>query len=271
MRRAALRVFPAALLLCGCADREFRRALRLQARRPEAAAVAFKRFADGRTGDPRAPEALARAGDLYARELGRCAEARPLYERAVREVPTLGPWGARARLGLMDCPEYFPLRDGMRWVYVDSMTGGKNMRLEVSAFGSPDAACAELSGQYYAGATRFSEFRRSFCKEDWSVWEALSGARVRILRYPYRPGMSWTGAAAGEPTEFRIESAGETVRVRAGVFKDCLKVRVRSPGAEAWAYEYYAPGVGRVKTTVGGRAFETPNTELKSYHVPRKG
>ena len=39
-------------------------------------------------------------------------------------------------------------------------------------------------------------------------------------------------------------------------------------GVPAWKYDYYAPGIGRVRTTIGGRGFENPNTELKSSNAP---
>jgi hypothetical protein len=32
-----------------------------------------------------------------------------------------------------------------------------------------------------------------------------------------------------------------------------------------WRFDYYAPGVGRVKTTLGGPGYENPNAELSRY------
>ena len=58
------------------------------------------------------------------------------------------------------------------------------------------------------------------------------------------------------------------VRVRAGEFLHCVKVREQPEGASpSWKYDYYAPGVGRILTTVAGKGFENPNTELISYQT----
>ena len=53
-----------------------------------------------------------------------------------------------------------------------------------------------------------------------------------------------------------------------GTFHDCIKVREAQAGLPAWRYDYYAPGIGRVRTTVAGPRFEKPNTELKSAKIP---
>ena len=34
---------------------------------------------------------------------------------------------------------------------------------------------------------------------------------------------------------------------------------------KTWRYDYYCPDVGRAKTTIGGRGYENPNTELLRY------
>ena len=60
---------------------------------------------------------------------------------------------------------------------------------------------------------------------------------------------------------------GADTRTRAaGVFSGCLKVRERNSAFKtSWRYDYYCPGVGRVKITIGGPDFENPNTELLRY------
>lgn len=256
------------LAACG-ADQEFRKAGYLEsARRHPEAARAFQGFARRYPADPRAAEALVRAGRIHARVFGRCREARPLYEQAARHFGSLGPWPGLARRGLLDCPNYFPLQDGARRVYVDSQTGGRNMTLDFRVAASGDGERGEAVGAYYAGKTRFQGYRRRYEKADWAIWESEGMDRVRLLRYPFQVGMSWRESRNGRATEFLVESDAERVEVLAGRFFPCLKVRERLEGAAAWKYEYYAPGVGRVKTTVGGPGFEHSNTELKSYSPP---
>ena len=251
-------------LAAGCGpDRAFERARALEERRSLTAAVdALARFADRWPSDPRAAEALVRAARIHAREFGRCPEARRLFERAAREHSVSGGWAQEARHGLMECPDFLPLRDGGTWTYVDSETGGKSMRLEFSVRASSDGFRGEAEGAYFAGKTRVQAYRRRWEKEEWAVWEREGRDRVMLMKFPFEKGMSWTAARGGRPVALEVVSTGETVKVKAGTFHDCMKIRESSPGAAAWKYDYYAHGVGKVKTTVGGRGFETPNTEL---------
>ena len=54
-----------------------------------------------------------------------------------------------------------------------------------------------------------------------------------------------------------------------GVFSGCIKVRETDPRfPRSWKFDYFAPGVGRVKTTVGAPGVENPNTELLRYQAP---
>jgi len=60
-----------------------------------------------------------------------------------------------------------------------------------------------------------------------------------------------------------VVSTTATVKVAAGEFKDCLKVREldrRYP--KNWRFDYYCPDVGRAKTTIGGGGTRTrtPNS-----------
>ncbi|MBI4387365.1 MAG: tetratricopeptide repeat protein [Elusimicrobia bacterium] len=304
---AAMALALTTVFLIGCgADRDFRKADFLESSgRAPAAARALEDFADRHPEDPRAAQALVRAARIYARTFHRYEEARFLYERAARwpfstrapenifrgqlssdvisegaapgdlseagaarEHASRAPWPAAARRELLDCPEYFPLRQGTRWVYVDSQTGGRNMRLELKVSASTEGATGRISGAYYAGSKRFKTYRRSYAKQDWAIWEGSGKERLPILRYPYSAQTAWTGARDGRPVRFSIEPGLHAVAVRAGTFGDCLKVREASPGENSWSYHYYAPGVGRVKTTVGGSGFEFPNTELGSYSIP---
>ena len=60
-------------------------------------------------------------------------------------------------------------------------------------------------------------------------------------------------------------AAGVDLKVQAGAFSGCLKVRRRTSGQASWVFDYYCPGIGRVKTTIGIPGGENPNTELAEY------
>lgn len=227
------------------------------------AAAAYLRFVEADPSDPRAPEALTRAASIHARVFGRCDRAVPLYERAARSGAE--PWAERARLGLMACPDYLPLVSGASWTYVDSQSGGRNMRLVFSVEASSDGARATASGDYFAGEKKVQPYRRSYERRDWTLWERAGEESLPILKYPARAGRSWTHKNAS----FDVEAEDVAVRVRAGQFAGCLKVRRRPADLPSWSYDYYCPGVGRVKTTIGVPGAENPNTELAAYDIPK--
>lgn len=261
--------FPAALtalLLAACGpDLDFRQARHLEeAGDLHRAVAAYERFLADSPGDARVPEAAYRAGRLYAEALGRCGESAAHLERAARSGRS--PWAGKALKALLSCPDYFPLRPGASWMYVDSLSQGENMRLELAVKSSSEGARGEIAGAYFAGENRFKDYRRRYEKADWSVWEeAEGGGRVPILRFPFRAGNAWTARRGGRRVRYRIEKDGLQVRVKAGRFSGCLKVREHTEGFESWVYDYYCPGVGRVKTAVGIPGRENPNTELARF------
>ena len=253
------------LLFSACSDLEFRQARRLEDKREfDRAAASFERVLEKSPGGARETEVLVRLGRIYAEEFGRCERAVPLFEGAARMgAPSSSgvDWPALARRALMSCPDYFPLRDGARWVFVDSQSGGANMRLDIAL--SRSSSTANAAGAYFAGRERFKEYRRSYEVEDFILWEGEpAGERAPILRYPYHEGLSWQARRGGKLFTYRIDAAGVSVSVKAGSFSGCLKVKSSAAGDPAWVFDYYCPGVGRVKTTVGVPEGENPNTEL---------
>jgi hypothetical protein len=279
--------------LSGCADYDFHKAARLESKGKSAeAARAFERFLDKHPDDPHVPEAAYRAGAIHAETYGLCRQAVPLFEKAARfggqagpapglpgRAPNAGPerslhddasassWPERARLALLSCPDYFPAPSGGRWEYVDTLSGGQNMRLEIEVRGPTGPGEAVVAGAYFAGEEKFREYRRVCGREGWSLWEEESGVRVPVLRFPFRKGHAWEAVLKGERVRFLIEDDSATVKVKAGTFSGCLKVKQHHAGFESWTYDYFCPGVGRVKTTVGVPGAENPNTELASYKL----
>jgi hypothetical protein len=156
-----------------------------------------------------------------------------------------------------------PIELGRSWTIGDSETGGSNMREELTTLAYSPSGEADLEVKFYAGRKMFSQLRRKVKKADWRIDELDKGGEsTTVLRYPYQKGEAWTSKRGSKLVSFRIESASETVKVRAGTFSGCLKVREQIEGLPSWTYTYYAPGVGRVLTSVAGPGFETRNAEL---------
>lgn len=253
--------------LSGCGRLDFAQARHLEkGGRFSRALKAYESFLARVPQGPREAEALVRAGRIYSGVFGRCDRAVPMLERAAR-MQGVGDWPARARESLLECPDLFPLKGGSRWTFVDTASGGRNMKLELSV-SSAVVRGVRIQGAYYAGKNRFRGYDRSYTKEDWMLWEEEGSTRRPILRYPFLAGQSWTDEHSG--WSYRIMSEGLRVRTRAGDFEGCFKVRSQGAGdsQRAWVYDYYCPGVGRVKTTIGTSEGEHPNTELSDYDVP---
>src|SRR4051812_8607459 len=98
-------------------------------RKPVQALKHYEAFLSHRPRDPRSCEVRLRAAALY-RGFGRCAETRAHLEAAARDFPHMTECADRAKAGLLSCPDYFPLDLGRTWVYVDSDSKGKAMRLD---------------------------------------------------------------------------------------------------------------------------------------------
>jgi hypothetical protein len=263
-----VRTIMLALLACalaGCADYHYHAGRFQEGRRqgPEALKH-YEAFIARRPADPRGAEMHVRAGWLYA-EMDRCLEARRHFEAAAREFPKLEPWSARAKAGVMSCPDYFPLAAGRVWTYGDSASGGKAMRLEWQVSASSGAG-ASMTQTLYAGAKKLRAQEISYEWADWTLWQREKGGRVAVLPYPYAAGSRWTAKRDGKTLQYLVERDDAKVKTAAGAFENCLKVRETDPGyRDAWKYDYYCPSVGRALTTVAGSDFENPNTELLSF------
>ncbi|MFI5348899.1 MAG: tol-pal system YbgF family protein [Elusimicrobiota bacterium] len=255
-----------AALLAGCDTYHFVAGTWAEdARKPTVALKHYEKFLADRPRDPRSCEVQLRAAEIY-RGFGRCGEARMHWEAAVRDFPRSGACAERAKVSLLSCPDYFPLDLGRTWVYVDSESRGAAMRLEWEVRRSSGSSSGSIQTVLFAGNRRNREGVESYEKRDWAVWRTDAKPPEPFLRYPFGPDQSWSDKRGKALVDWAVVSTTETVKVAAGEFKDCLKVREldrRYP--KTWRYDYYCPDVGRAKTTIGGRGYENPNTELLRY------
>lgn len=265
MTRRVLLLALAAAALGGCDTYHFLAGTwQEDARKPTAALKHYEAFLADRPKDPRSCEVRLRAAAID-RAFGLCGDARRHWETAVRDFPRVEECASRAKLALLTCPDYFPLDAGRTWVFVDSASGGKAMRLDWEVRRSTPTGGSILT-QLFAGNKRIREATETYQKEDWAIWRVDGGAREAFLRYPFSAGQTWSGRRAGAAVDWTVESADAPVTVAAGRFSHCLKVREHDRRfARTWRFDYYCPDVGRVKTTVGGPGFENPNTELQRF------
>ncbi len=257
-----LLVLAAAAALAGCDTYHYLAGTwREDSRRPVEAVKHYEAFLASRPKDPRACEVRLRAGDVYRRVFGRCEEARRHYEAAARDFPRAAECLTRARNSLLLCPDYAPSEPGRTWVYVDSESGGRAMRQESEIAASSGVVTTGI----FAGNNRILVKSERYEKADWAVWRIDKDGREPVLRYPYNEAQSWSVKRGRKTVEFLVSDSSATVTVKAGTFTGCVKVREREGGRNSWKYDYWCPGVGRVKTTVGGPGYENPNTELLRF------
>jgi VanZ family protein len=243
--------------------------------RYEDAVKAYVRVAERHEGSGAAPAALYKAGRLASDLLGDQALARKLYRQILDRYGDRKGWGPRAELALFNTPNYFPLTDGATWEEGDSETKGRNARIVITCRPvEEDPTAARLARQYYAGSTYVKNLSVSnvYRKKGAELHEHPSGPKgtpVLLLRHPFEKGQKWTSKRVGRTSSFVIDGTAD-VKVAAGEFKDCLVVREQPEGVTgSWQVNYYAPGVGRVLTSLASGSSERRNTELLSYNLGR--
>jgi hypothetical protein len=266
MTRPVLALMLAAAVLSGCDTYHYVAGTwQEDSRKPVQALKHYEAFLADRPRDPRACEVRLRAAALY-RGFGRCAEARAHWEAAARDFHHMDACTDRAKLGLLTCPDYFPLDLGRTWVYVDSASGGQAMRLDWEVRRATGSVRGAVTTALYAGNRRIREATETYSKENWALWRTDAKPPEPLLRYPFAEGQTWSGLRGKTGVDWLVVSASAAVKTKAGSFTGCLKVRERDRRyPKTWRYDYYCPDVGRVKITVGGPGFENPNTELLRF------
>lgn len=265
MARVFTTIFSFCLLLgaAGCGPRFGDGAELERQGRYLAAAEKYRAFALRNPADPSSPKALASAAELYSVKLGLCAQSKPLLERLAREYPSYKmPEELFRRIFV--CPDYFPAGPGLRWRYGDSQTLGKNavQTVEVTDHTSRGAV---IKSAFYAGDQLVSSQKKTYRFAGMDFVEKQERKDTVILDYPLEQGKAWASSGPEGRLEFRVEQAGIKVKVGAGEFAGCVKVRRRAAGMPSWIYEYYAPWTGKILTSVGGPGYENRVTELLQY------
>ncbi len=225
----------------------------------------YNQFLNIAPNSSRAVEVKFRLGNIESQVFHRCDQAVSDYESVTRNLSPQNPWFQKAVLGILNCPDYFPLESGRTWVYGDSLSRGKNMKDEWKALRGKEDKNAILSS-LYAGKNLVRQGKLLFQKKDWAVFRIEGASAVPILKYPFHAGQRWEFSGGKNGKYFEIVSTSSVVKTAAGVFSGCLKVKeAYGKFPRSWKYTYYAPFVGEIKTTIAGPGFESPNTELIRY------
>lgn len=187
---------------------------------------------------------------------------------------------------------YYPLKEGMAWVYSVSSSKPGVQKITVT-----NLAPRELQGKsviprkwevgggvkYYfiakddKGVYRYGEQRSDVEKPK------IITPQVYYLTNPVDVGTTWDIATKMGEDDLRVnvtvESVQEKVQVPAGTYKDCVKLKHEGAvqakegdgvGLSLTAYEWYAPEVGLVKsmfTIKKSAKGEAGSTESTTYQL----
>ncbi len=154
--------------------------------------------------------------------------------------------------------DYFPLSDGARWEYVGQFHSSRGETYEAHAVSRVDGEILINGKRYfkyvttadYAGAPpplKHVEDVRYYRVADDGIYvrPGSDSTRPELLEMPLPvpSALRWLSGA----TEVRAERAG-TLQVGGHEYRDCLKVTFRLADGVHTTTNYYAPGVGIVKT-----------------------
>ncbi|MEW6040853.1 MAG: hypothetical protein AB1633_04970 [Elusimicrobiota bacterium] len=256
-------------LLAGCGPNwQFKKAEKLENKKyyPQAAQI-YLRTAEKYPQSQIAPESLYRAARIYQKELKIYSKAIEIYSNLLSSFGKIEQWKTLAEQGIFDSPDYFPLSCAGKKTEGDSETGGSNMRVELSLEEVSTGVC-KITRKYFAGVRGVASVVRYYKKVNFqlleSTDESFSKPHIR-LKFPFEPGSTWESEDGTRKMRLKIEATGLTVKVRAGEYNNCIKVRMEDAAfAGSYKYEYFAPDIGLVLTSVGSQksAKEHRNSEL---------
>jgi hypothetical protein len=180
---------------------------------------------------------------------------------------------------------YFPLKEGMRWEYNVMSDQGATKKLLITNLAPREVSGAKVTPRKWElGGSTFIELMK---QDETGVYRyaeqkgeqappSLITPMECHLKFPIAEGSSWNMAAKlGNSTvnvSLTIESLSEEVKVPAGTFKECVKIKQvgeNNAGTSVMGYEWYAPKVGVVKSlvTIKQKSKEGPKSETRTYQL----
>jgi len=179
---------------------------------------------------------------------------------------------------------YFPLKAGLRWEYNVISDQGAAKKLLITNLAPREVSGAkvtprkwELGGSIFIELMKQDEtgvYRYAEQKGEQAPPSLITPMECH-LRFPIAEGSSWNMAAKlGNTTvkvRMTIESLSDEVKVPAGTFKDCVKIKQagENDGTSVMGYEWYAPKVGVVKSlvTIKQKSKEGTKSETRTYQL----
>ena len=180
---------------------------------------------------------------------------------------------------------YFPLKEGMRWEYNVISDQGATKKLLITNLAPRDVSGTKVTPRKWElGGATFIElmkqdetgiYRYAEQKGEQAPPTLITPMECH-LKFPIAEGSSWNmGAKLGNSTvnlSLTIESLSDEVKVPAGTFKDCIKIKQvgeNEAGTSVMGYEWYAPKVGVVKSlvTIKQKSKEGPKSETRTYQL----
>jgi hypothetical protein len=181
---------------------------------------------------------------------------------------------------------YFPLKEGRQWEYNVTSDQGESKKLLITNLGPRDMNGVSVTPRKWElGGGTFIEFIK---QDDTGVYRYAEqkgeNASPNLitpmechLKFPIAPGNSWNMATRlGNITlslTLTVESVSDDLKVPAGNFKDCVKVKQvgeNDVGTSVMGYEWYAPKVGVIKSmvTIKQKTKEgAPSSEHRVYQL----
>jgi hypothetical protein len=179
---------------------------------------------------------------------------------------------------------YFPLKEGLRWEYSVISDQSPTKKLLIANLAPREVKGVKVTPRKWElDGSLFIEFMQ---QDETGIYRYAeqkgdSGAPSLItplechLKFPIAEGNSWTMAAkVGNSTvnlRLTMESLSDDVKVPAGTFRDCIKVKQigENDGTSIIGYEWYAPRVGVVKSlvTIKQKSKEGLKSETRTYQL----
>ena len=180
---------------------------------------------------------------------------------------------------------YFPLKAGIRWEYNVISDQSATKKLLITNLAPREVNGTKVTPRKWElGGTTFIElmkqdetgiYRYAEQKGESAPPSLITPIECH-LKFPVAEGSSWNMAAKlGNSTvkiNLTIESLSDEVKVPAGTFKDCAKIKQvgeNDTGTSVMGYEWYAPKVGVVKSivTIKQKSKEGPKSETRTYQL----
>lgn len=267
-------------LLCGCANLKFKKAYDLEKRNKFKEAIKiYKEIVDKYPTKKISARAIFRLGEIYRVNFEDYEKASHFYSMIIMDYPYLQPLNSLAELGLMESPDFFPLVDGWSWYEGDSQSYGKNMYQQ--RYCSLVSSGTDKLKRYFEvykirtiiytgkGGKKVFDSIDYYKKFHYNILKSKTPTFSKfsiVMKFPHKKGKKWTAVLEGKKNIYSIEDLNAQVVVRTGSYKNCLKIKELQPNIpHSWRYDYYAPGVGKVLSTVATERTEKRNSELIDF------